>query len=239
VWVNDKRLTLWDAARGSHIRSIDARPMDHFTGVLFSPDGSQILAAGRVAEGETVGLWDVATSQLIRIFGSHSAGFIGAMAFSPDGARVLRGGRPSVYGGDTTLKLWGMTSGTLLHTFEGHPGGVTSVAFSRDGGRIFSGGQDGTIRVWDPETGKLLATFLVQKSTGEWLTVTPEGFFDASTEAVGTDLLSIVRGLKVITIDRHYQVLHRPDLVQAKLAGDPDGKVKAAAAELETKLQPQ
>ena len=61
--------------------------------------------------------------------------------------------------------------------------------------------------------------------------MTPEGFFDAS--AKGAEMLTIVRGLEVFGIDQFYQVLYRPDLVREKLAGDPDGKVKDAAAKLD------
>ena len=62
-----------------------------------------------------------------------------------------------------------------------------------------------------------------------WLAVTPEGFFGASSEEFATGMLSIVRGLKISAVDAGaYQVLHRPDLVRAKLAGNPDGKVTAA-----------
>ena len=54
---------------------------------------------------------------------------------------------------------------------------------------------------------------------------------------MATETLAIIRGLQVSLLGASsYAVLHRPDLVRAKLAGDPDGKVKAAAAELEAKL---
>jgi hypothetical protein len=68
-------------------------------------------------------------------------------------------------------------------------------------------------------------------SFGEWLEITPEGFFDASPN--GATLLSIVRGLDVYSIDRFYDTLHRPDLVREKLAGDPQGKVREAAAKVD------
>jgi hypothetical protein len=72
----------------------------------------------------------------------------------------------------------------------------------------------------------------------EWLVVTSEGFFDASSQSTATRMLSIVRGLEAFPMhESAYEILHRPDLVRAKLAGDPDGKVSAAAAELETKLR--
>ena len=39
--------------------------------------------------------------------------------------------------------------------FEGHWGGVLSVAYSPDGDRIVSGGIDGTVRQWDAGAGAL------------------------------------------------------------------------------------
>jgi hypothetical protein len=131
--------------------------------------------------------------------------------------------------GDNTAKLWDATTGQLLHTFE-HPGPAVSVAFSPEGRRIVTASADTSIRLWDPGTGELRATLIATRD-GEWLTITPEGFFVASPS--GSKVLAIVRGLEVFSIDQFYQVLYRPDLVREKLAGDPDGKVKDAAAKLD------
>ena len=77
---------------------------------------------------------------------------ITSVAFSPDGGRVLSGG-------DNTIKLWDVTTGALLRTFEGHFNRVTSVAFSPDGTRVLSGSHDSTIKLWDPLTGALIRSF--------------------------------------------------------------------------------
>jgi hypothetical protein len=61
--------------------------------------------------------------------------------------------------------------------------------------------------------------------------VTSEGFFAAS--ANGAKQLSLVRGLTTYSVNQFYNALYRPDLVREKLAGDPSGKVKAAAAKLD------
>jgi WD40 repeat protein len=114
-------------------------------------------------------------------------------------------------------------------TFE-QPGPAVSVAFRPDGRRIVTASADTSIRLWDSVTGELRATLITTRD-GEWLTITPEGYFFASPG--GNKVLAIVRGLEVFNIDQFYQILYRPDLVREKLAGDPNGKVKEAASKLD------
>jgi WD40 repeat protein len=81
-----------------------------------------------------------------------------AAALSPDGKRALVG-----YAEDTKtgfknppegklVKLWDMETGKLVHTLEGHDGGVRFVAFLPDGNAISAGGT--SIKRWDLKTGK-------------------------------------------------------------------------------------
>jgi WD domain, G-beta repeat len=107
---------------------------------------------------------------------------------------------------------------------------VVALAFSPDGRRIISASIDRIIRIWDANNGSTLGTTIVARN-GEWITVTPEGFFSAS--ANGAQMLDVVRGLEVYSIDQFYQSLYRPDLVREKLSGDPQDKMKEAASKLE------
>ena len=100
--------------------------------------------------------------------------------------------------------MWDAASGQLIRTFEGHSGWVNAVAFLPDARRVVSGSSDATVRVCNAATGEVLAIPLAAES-GEWLSLTPEGFFDASSR--GAEMLTIVRGLEVFSIDQFYQTL--------------------------------
>ena len=85
------------------------------------------------------------------------------------------------------------------------------------------------MKIWGGKGLDLLATMAWEPS-GEWIVFTPEGFFEAEGRI---SKLGIVRGMEAYPIDAAYDLLHRPDLVAEKLRGDPQGEVKAAAAQLD------
>jgi WD40 repeat protein len=70
----------------------------------------------------------------------------------PDGQRVLSGG-------DNTLKLWELESGTLLRTFEGHADRVWAVSALPDGHGALSASDDNTLKLWNLDTGSVVTTF--------------------------------------------------------------------------------
>jgi WD40 repeat protein len=212
----DQTLKLWDTRTGQLMHALVALP-DGVNAVAFSPDGARALSGGYLSK--MLKLWDAESGQVLRSFAGHS-GPIDAVTFSPNGGRLLSGSW------DKTLKLWDAASGQLIRTFEGHSGWVNSVAFSPDGTQVLSGSNDSTVRIWSSASGQQLAS-LFGSSDGGWLTITPEGFFDSS--AKGADILTIVRGLDLTTIDQVHQSLFNPDLVREALAGDPNGEVRDAA----------
>jgi WD40 repeat protein len=215
----EEPLKLWNAETRQVTHTFAARPTNFVQSAAFFPQG------GRMALGHFNGaltLWEAASGRLIRTF--WHAKSVDAAAFSRDGSKLLSGSA------DTTVKLWDTATGKLIRTFEGHSSPVRSVAFSADEKRVISGSNDTTARIWDAVTGDQLV-LLVTANEDDWLAITPEGFFDASPK--GAQMLTVVRGLEVYSIEQFYQALYRPDLVREKLAGDPNGRVRDAAARLD------
>lgn len=118
-----------------------------------SPDGSMLAAGGT---DNLVRLWRVEqafrTGQPVYLDPLYLAGHLGRtgtfrsliwqVVFNPSGELLASAG------GDGTVRLWDIRSGTLLQTLPAHLGGATSVAFHPSGRALASGGLDGFLRIW-------------------------------------------------------------------------------------------
>jgi WD40 repeat protein len=74
--------------------------------------------------------------------------------------------------------------GPLIRTLEGHASGVKAVALTPDGRRAVSGSDDNTLKVWDLESGSLIASFTGESSMFS-CAVSPDGLTIVAGEASG------------------------------------------------------
>jgi WD40 repeat protein len=77
-----------------------------------------------------------------------------SVAWDSDGARLAIGSHWDIY-------IVNVDTDELLQTLEGHTGYVTAVSWSADNQRLVSVSTDGTVRIWDTQTGLEIDNFPV------------------------------------------------------------------------------
>ncbi|HOV15740.1 MAG TPA: hypothetical protein PK771_15735, partial [Spirochaetota bacterium] len=154
-------------------------------------------------------VYDLSTTKEVLRFSGHENS-IQSIAYSTDGKYIASGSY------DDTIKYWDRSNGNLIRTLKDHTGPVNSLDFSSDGNYLTSSSGDSTLKYWNIKTGELIYSVTLRE--GEILVWTPEGFFMGS-EKLAREVVYIEDGTKTIGIDQFYNILYRPDLVEAKISG--------------------
>jgi WD40 repeat protein/tRNA A-37 threonylcarbamoyl transferase component Bud32 len=138
---------LWDRDG----RPLDAGPPRHGGSVLdlaFSRDGRSILTG---CEDGKARIWDVATGRLLAPPLEHG-GPVRWAVFSPEGARIATAGV------DGSIRLWTSSGKPMASGSMRHEGPIRALEFSPVPGApglLLSASQDGTARLWRPDTCEL------------------------------------------------------------------------------------
>jgi WD40 repeat protein len=128
---------LWDVESRKRLRGFSL-PGAGVAGMAFTPDGKRGIWAG--VEG-TIHVCDLESGK--ELCKMDHKGAVNDLALSPDGKRALTAGVS-----DHLVKLWDVTSGRLVYSFEGHVSGVLGVAFSPDGRQALSCDKICCVRLW-------------------------------------------------------------------------------------------
>jgi len=205
----DNTIKLWDIASGQEVHAFSMNEGD-INGIAFSPDGRFLASADAI--------WDVENRQVVHTL-ERGRQVPGHVAFSPDGSFL------AVQLVDQAIKLWDVTSGQEVRTFEEHAESAVffSIEFSPDGALLAAGGRDGTVRLWDVASGKIAGTLAYgNESHVHDVDFSPDSSLLASGGTDYTVRLWDVASGQVVQTLRHRDGLY-------SVAFSPDGKILASA----------
>jgi WD40 repeat protein len=122
--------------------------------IRFSHDGSLVLVA---AHDGSVRVLNSDTGKTVREF-SGLAGPVVLARFNAQSTLVATASPEVNWNPADVLRIWEVATGKLLATLKGHTTHITDVQFAPDGQRILSASRDGTARLWETTSGRLMGT---------------------------------------------------------------------------------
>lgn len=156
---SDKSLFVWDARPVWNLaRTIGAsdKPdqlVDRVTSLHFSPDGKMLATGGgEPSRSGELKIWNVENGSLIRDFANSHSDTVLGLEFSPDAAYIAS------CGSDRFMKIFEVSTGSFVRSFEGHTHHVLGVSWRADGRMLATCGADKAVKVWDFRTGELTQT---------------------------------------------------------------------------------
>ncbi|MDK9708021.1 MAG: caspase family protein [Desulforhopalus sp.] len=214
----DATLKLWDIDSGKKVQVLIGHERGHaggITGMAFSSDGQFVFTSS--ASDNAVRKWDIANGQVIQKFSSGLGSGAWGTAISPNNKLGFVSSHP--------LSLWDLENGRAflplsLYSAPAQPSSSVKpvkAVFLPNGKSLLLLTGDAAIRFLDVKSGKQLA-LLVGFDSDEWITVSSEGYFNASGK--GADSLKTNLEGKNIPLGQFYDSFYRPDIIMTILQGE-------------------
>jgi WD40 repeat protein len=208
----DGQVRLWDTRTGDFKRAV---PFDKGARAIALAEGADLLAAnGRDGGIQT---WDLKTGQTVQRFAGPMPR-IAPFVFSPARKLVAGASRTSDDSSEFTVRIWD-ASGTERLALQAGLGGVSTIAFSPDGGTLVAAGYDTNLRAWSTRDGELLRLMEELPLAMFAAAFSPDGKYLATA---GADRIVYLWDTKTWKIAR--KLTGQPEMISA-MAFSPDGRL--------------
>lgn len=149
----DRTVKLWDVAGGERLDTF-SQPLKEQYAVAVSPDGNRAAAGG---VDNRIRVWQLSAdakenSNPLAISRFAHEGAILELVYSPDGKHLASAAD------DRTVKIWSADALVERSSLERQPDWTPALAFAADGRTLAVGRLDGSVAVYEIETGKRVAT---------------------------------------------------------------------------------
>jgi WD40 repeat protein len=198
---------IWDVPNGKLMRTFSHDAADRFGLARLSPDGLRLITQDKSDKTDrpesayywssvsSFYLWDVVSGKKIGILvpktvrrGEDSY----ESAFSPDGSFVVTSyltGQVSIWNADNGNLVQTLVDPAFDHYFGGmyaHSGRVSAFKFTSNNKKLITGGYDGSIKIWNIQSGNLEYSFPRQKGRIAKLAVSDDSRMLCSIDGLQT-----------------------------------------------------
>jgi WD40 repeat protein len=204
------------SSTGAEVGRISGEPGMWIRSLSFRGDGDVVATTGADARdtpaARGIRLWDWRHDRLIDRIEGNAVG----VAFDPAGKLLITNRLL-----DNVVDIWDADTGERLSSLEGHTGNVNDEAFDATGERAATASADGSVRIWDPRTGRQQLVLRLALPLGaEGVAFSPDGrrlvttWDDGLTRIWTLDLDELVdiagdrvtRGLTTVECERYLHV---------------------------------
>lgn len=201
--------------RDGAVRSMLYHEYGDFSTVEFSSDGVYLVSAKRSRSVDDIIIWDTTTGDTVTALRNQlpfeTERGIQALAFSPSNEQL------AVAHG-LHISLWEVTTGNYLGSLGGHELDVSDLSFNGPD-EIVTASVDGQIKVWNVAERREMVT-LLGLDNGEFVAVTPDLFYRASTNAL--KYVAFRQGDHIRDFADYDLQLNRPSIVLKRLGAAPN-----------------
>lgn len=210
----DGRIVLWNTADGS--MNIELGRHSRFgRALLFSGDGKYLFSSGADSR---IKVWDMQTMALFREL-ELEGGYAHTMDLNLREDLLLVGRMNGL------TEVWDWRRRMVRQKLSATSYGTMQAIFDDKDARIISAHTSGAVKLWRHEDGALLLD-MVGFSDGQWLSFTPDGFYDCS--AFGDRYVQWRRGQELFPLSRYRELYQRPSIIEDVLRGSysPSGAME-------------
>ncbi len=156
---DDGKICIWNVDSHSVVSEIRLHPAQPVKASCFIGESNAMIAAG--SDDGWISIWKPPYDKPHYSWQAH-ASLIRSLASSRDGESLASGGD------DQTVMVWrfqeGHSEATLVRSFSGYSAEARAAAFAKR--LIATAHDDGSVRIWDSETGKEAPPFTIEGHKG-------------------------------------------------------------------------
>ncbi len=205
-------ITIYDLKKDTNFNLINSHANIGASTIDFSSDGKYIVSGGYDTK---VHIWETKNWTEVRDLEENTSS-VASVHFSFDNKMFASATEGSaVKQSDYGINVWNTETGEHICHLLGHTAGVKDVAFSGANNLLYSGSSDGTIKIWDLDSCKEIAS-CIAINYDDYIFTTPDFYYTGTRNAlqgIGFKL----NGTQLYPFEQFDLRLNRPDIIAERI----------------------